>query len=61
MERLQDISYDDCLAEGMWEFGTDVDTLAAFQELWQKLNAKQGYGWNKNPWVWVISFRRDGP
>ncbi len=57
-ERLQDISYDDCLSEGMHDFCTDVDTLAAFQELWQELNAKRGYGWDVNPWVWVISFER---
>lgn len=58
VERLQEITYDDCLSEGMWDYGTDVDTLAAFQELWQSLNAKKGYGWDENPWVWVISFKR---
>ncbi len=58
VERLQDISYDDCLQEGMHDYGTDVDTLGAFQDLWQKLNAKRGYGWDKNPWVWVIGFER---
>lgn len=58
VERLQEITYEDCLREGMWNYGTDVDTLAAFQELWQNLNAKRGYDWNINPWVWAISFRR---
>jgi hypothetical protein len=58
VERLQDISYDDCLQEGMHDYGTDVDTLGAFQDLWQKLNAKRGYGWDKNPWVWVYEFER---
>jgi hypothetical protein len=58
VERLQDITYDDCLSEGMWNYGTDVDTLAAYQDLWQKLNAKRGYGWGINPWVWVIEFKR---
>jgi hypothetical protein len=56
VERLQDISYDDCLREGMWNYGTEVDTLAMFQELWQTLNAKRGFGWETNCWVWVISF-----
>lgn len=56
VERLQDISYDDCLREGMWNCGTEVDTLAMFQELWQTLNAKRGFGWETNCWVWVISF-----
>jgi len=58
VERLQEITYEDCLREGMWNYGTDVDTLAAFQELWQNLNAKRGYDWNVNPWVWVVEFER---
>lgn len=58
VERLQDITYDDCLHEGMWNYGTDIDTLAAFQELWQSLNAKRGYGEEVNPWVWVVEFKR---
>ena len=58
VERLQEITYDDCLREGMWNYGTDVDTLAAFQELWQNLNAKHGYDWDINPWVWVVEFKK---
>jgi len=58
VERLQKITYDDCLSEGMWDYGTDVDTLIAYQELWQSLNAKKGYGWYENPWVWVYEFKR---
>ena len=58
VERLQDITYDDCLREGMWNYGTDVDTLAAFQELWQTTYAKRGFGWETNCWVWVLEFER---
>ena len=29
-----------------------------FQTLWDSLNAKRGYGWDINPWVWVIEFER---
>ncbi len=29
-----------------------------FANLWNNLNAKRGYGWDKNPWVWVIEFER---
>jgi len=25
--------------------------------LWNQINAKRGYGWNVNPWVWAITFR----
>jgi len=30
----------------------------AFRVLWDKLNAARGFGWNANPWVWVVEFRR---
>lgn len=25
---------------------------------WENLNAKRGFGWKTNPWVWVISFEK---
>ena len=31
---------------------------AAFQQLWDSLNAERGYGWETNPWVWVLEFKR---
>ena len=38
----------------------DISTLQftqnSFLLTWEKLNAKRGYGWDKNPWVWVIGF-----
>ena len=30
----------------------------AFKTLWDKLNAPRGFGWDANPWVWVVSFKR---
>ncbi|MCK5236168.1 MAG: hypothetical protein KAR06_04200 [Deltaproteobacteria bacterium] len=30
----------------------------AFRELWNSVYEKRGQGWNKNPWVWVITFKR---
>ena len=29
-----------------------------FKYLWDNLNAKRGYSWKSNPWVWVIEFMR---
>lgn len=29
-----------------------------FTALWDSINAKRGYGWGTNPWVWVIEFER---
>ena len=35
---------------------------AGFYKIWEEANAKRGYGWDSNPWVWVIEFeRRDKP
>jgi hypothetical protein len=27
-----------------------------FKRLWDSLNAKRGFGWDTNPWVWVVGF-----
>jgi len=28
-----------------------------FMHLWESINKKRGYGWDVNPWVWVINFK----
>lgn len=32
------------------------DPVQAFKELWDSINFKSGFGWAKNPYVWVITF-----
>ena len=32
--------------------------VAHFAALWDSINEKRGFGWDKNPWIWAISFRR---
>jgi hypothetical protein len=32
--------------------------VANYSVLWDSINAKRGYGWDANPWVWVVSFKR---
>jgi len=49
--KLNDMTENDAHAEG-------VDNLVTFMLLWDSLNAKRGYGWTSNPFVWCISFRR---
>lgn len=29
-----------------------------FAHLWNELNGKRGFGWDVNPWVWIIEFKR---
>lgn len=56
VERLQDISEDDAIAEGMI---ADDDYCAEeyFSKLWNEINGWDEKGWNANPWVWVIEFK----
>jgi hypothetical protein len=38
---------------------TECDSaVKRFCNLWDGINAKRGYGWDVNPWVWVIEFER---
>jgi len=32
--------------------------MDAFHGLWDSLNAKRGFGWDVNPWVWALTFKR---
>ena len=60
VERLQEISEEDAIAEGVrppGDYGR-APNVAVYRALWDSLNAKRGYGWDVNPWVWVIEFRR---
>ena len=59
VERVQDITAHDAIREGM-ESEIPFDTVDEFKELWNNLNAKRGYSWESNPWVWVIDFERLG-
>jgi len=64
VERLQDITEEDAKAEGCID-GKSKDVLKfdltardVFAKLWNSINAKRGYRWETNPWVWVIEFER---
>jgi len=53
-ERVQEISEEDAKAEGvMTPANARYAARHNFMILWDKLNAKRGYGWKANPWVWV--------
>ena len=54
VERVQDISNEDVHAEGFAPWG---DKYLSFADLWDSINANRGYGWDANPWVWVVEFK----
>lgn len=71
VERVQDISEEDARAEGVewqnerpcWVNYLDREDWSptardSFRTLWDSINAKRGYGWDANPWVWVVEFKK---
>lgn len=63
VERVQDISAEDCIAEGLSttlrEHDAVCDLRAAFADLWDRVNGKRpGCAWADSAWVWVVTFRR---
>jgi len=73
IERLQDISEDDALAEGIFKstydnyFHSTLHPVKGTYQCW--VSARQAFemlwksingvnSWEENPWVWVIEFRR---
>ena len=71
VERLQDISEEDAIAEGVYHdgtwwrggkhlvHGTDKcwpSAVRAYQGLWESINGP--VSWDANPWVWVVEFKQ---
>lgn len=70
VERLNDISEDDAIEEGIYSWHDSGEELykhygkghgvispkKSFETLWESINGSGS--WEKNPWVWVIEFRR---
>lgn len=57
IQRVQELSYNDCLSEGVDHKDDKKPCQMCFQTLWDSLYAKKGFGWPVNPWVWAITFR----
>jgi hypothetical protein len=67
VERVQEISEEDIKAEGFDRIqyrgytSRKIDDPEDFSDAWDAMNAKRGYSWASNPYVWVISFKRIDP
>lgn len=69
VERMQDITLEGALAEGAPQYTSSTKLhrefipedkgcyRAGFREFWDSLNEKRGFGWDANPWVWLIGFK----
>ena len=73
VERVQEITEEDAKAEGIernilgWINYLAEDRLmqscgegarSSFRTLWDSINDKRGFGWDTNPWVWVVEFKQ---
>jgi len=70
VERVQSMSNYSWVADFCPTLGDQQRALESFvgeqfqkehsKKLWDRLNAKRGFGWDANPWVWVIRFAMPG-
>lgn len=68
VERVQDITEEDARAEGCccsdcWPTMPNpppdhCGCRSKFANIWDSINAERGFGWDVNPWVWVVGFER---
>jgi hypothetical protein len=70
VEKLQEITEEDAKAEGCpsimtrdinYQLIDGVIPTFWFEEKWNDLNTKRGYGWDSNCWVWVLEFKKVKP
>lgn len=63
VQRLQEITPNDAIAEGVFHAGTYTTEpgmsypVATMKSLWDSINGKRA-PWSSNPWVWAITFKR---
>lgn len=58
-QRLQEISEEDCYAEGIADWKTPEQTFSPrvrFKELWDSISPK--HPWANNDWIWVFTFEK---
>ncbi len=58
VERLQDISTEQIIAEGPSTTLREHDAEVELRKQWRELWESTGGDWDTNPWVWVVEFKR---
>jgi len=63
VERVQEISDEDAFLEGLQDIVNlgqldDGSVRGCYRKHWNSRHAKDGFGWDVNPWTWVIGIRR---
>jgi len=65
VERVQEITEEDAEAEGVswsstgpWDNPETISAVENFAWLWDSLNAKRGYPWDGNWWVWRMPYKK---
>ena len=68
VERVREITEEDARAEGCccsdcWPTMPNpppdhCGCRSKFANIWDSINAVRGFGWDTNPWVWVVGFER---
>ena len=69
VEKLQNISEEDCYKEGfvrdfietqrMSRYDCQELMIGKFCDLWNSFYGGTEFSWDNNPWVWVIDFKKD--
>jgi hypothetical protein len=57
VERLNALTESDAIAEGIVPSDL-LDSVGTFKILWNRINAKRGFPWEADPWVWRLEFQK---
>lgn len=57
-QRLQDMTEEDAMYEGNAFHQDQPSPRDEYSVIWENLNAKRGFGWDSNPWTWVLEVKK---
>lgn len=56
VEKLVRISAQDARSETGLSINSEFSPIPYFADVWDRIYAPSGFGWNSQPWVWVCEF-----